>query len=156
MALKIKNNKKNNDIKVTHDQIRSAGERLHLTFNFSFLTSNKEFNLENTEFDTAHRNQLLQRLIELSKEDLIFVKAGKKFNYLECLKKEKLSKCRLKKMSIHPTFENGSRIKIAGDNFWVFRLYCNNMPLPSRVIGKMIDHTFYVMFIDLKHALYKG
>lgn len=44
----------------------------------------------------------------------------------------------------------------AGDKYAVFRIYPNNNPIPSIVIGKIIHEIFYIMYIDLNHDMYDG
>ena len=39
--------------------------------------------------------------------------------------------------------------------FHIMRLYPNNNPFPSRVIGKIVHNVFYIFYIDIKGKLYE-
>lgn len=111
----------------------------HIKFNFSFITYCKDFEKE-------HKIQFVNRLFDLSKESYLVVSSWSKEIGFENvplnIKKE-----------IHQNFSNQYR-KFDG-KYTVIRLYTNNNPLPSRIIGKMINKIFYVFFIDIKGDLYE-
>lgn len=113
-------------------------EPTHIKFNFSFITYSKDF-------DGEHKIQFVNRLLDLSKESYLVVSGWPKEIGFENvplnIKKE-----------IHPNFTNQYR-KFDG-KYTVIRLYTNNNPMPSRIIGKMINKIFYVFFIDIKGDLY--
>lgn len=44
---------------------------------------------------------------------------------------------------------------MVGKKFHIMRLYPNNNPTPSRIIGKIVHNVFYIFFIDIKGNLYK-
>lgn len=113
-------------------------ELTHIKFNFSFITYCDNF-------DNEHKIQFVNRLFDLSKESYLVVSNWPKEIGFETvplnIKKE-----------IHPSFINENR-KFDG-KYTVIRLYTNNNPLPSRIIGKMINKIFYIFFIDIKGELY--
>lgn len=113
-------------------------ELTHIKFNFSFITYCDNF-------DNEHKIQFVNRLFDLSKESYLVVSNWPKEIGFETvplnIKKE-----------IHPSFTNENR-KFDG-KYTVIRLYTNNNPLPSRIIGKMINKIFYIFFIDIKGELY--
>lgn len=111
----------------------------HIKFNFSFMSYDDGFSDE-------HKIQFVKRLFDLSKEPYLVVSSwGKEIGFENIplnIKKE-----------IMPAFFNGNR-QFDG-KYTVIRLYPNNNPLPSRIIGKMINKIFYVFFIDIYGNLYK-
>ena len=109
----------------------------YLKFNFSFITFN-EANKEDTE-------QLLKRLMEISKEPYLVVANWDKSIGFENVKVD-ISK------EISPNFEDGNR-RFDG-KYTIMRLYTNNNPTPGRIIGKLINHIFYIFYIDPKGKLY--
>jgi len=50
-----------------------------------------------------------------------------------------------------PTEFGALRDRLAGDKYCIIRFGSS-----SRMIGKMIDQTFYPFWIHLKHSLYQG
>ena len=113
-------------------------ELTHIKFNFSFITYCEDF-------DNEHKAQLVNRLFDLSKESYLVVSNWPKEIGFETIP------LNIKK-EIHPGFTKGNR-KFDG-KYTVIRLYTNNNPLPSRIIGAMKDKIFYVFFIDIKGELY--
>lgn len=144
------------ETKVTNLALRKAKEKVFITFNFSFMTNNNKFNFHNEEFKEEHKHILFHRLHELSKKDIVSLTAKTNKNYgLEKIDKKNLSsKDKLKNMQIDTVFSTSKRDDLSGDGYWIFRLCPNNNPFESRIVGKMIDDTFYVMFIDINHDLY--
>ena len=114
-------------------------EATHIKFNFSFINYDKDFNDE-------HKIQFVKRLFDLSKESYLVVASWGKEIGFENIKLD------IKK-EIMPSFFNGNR-QFDG-KYTVIRLYPNNNPFPSRIIGKMINKIFYVFFIDICGNLYK-
>lgn len=130
----------------------SNSKPTHIKFNFSFITSNNNYCFENDEFDDNHKLTLISRMISLSKENLTTIYA-----YPKNIGIEMLPKSRLREVSFNPRFNDAEyRKKEADGKFAVFRLYSNNNPLPSRIIGKLINNVFYILYIDLKHQMYDG
>ncbi|MBO0423872.1 hypothetical protein [Enterococcus plantarum] len=142
--------------KVTNIVLRKAEEPIFITFNFSFLTDNSSYNLHCDSCTHDHRHHLIERLLNLSNKDLVSLTAKTNKNWgLEKLKKDDFGRNdKIKNLKISSKFESSKRSDLAGDGYWIFRLCPNNNPFESRIIGKMIDDIFYVMFIDYNHELY--
>lgn len=114
--------------------------RTRISFNFSFLVSDKKYNHEQMEYK-VHK-KFLERICALSTEDFVVIKSWKREEGFESLKIDNLKP---------PTaFINSGRDKKAGEEFWVFRL--NKL---GRVICKRIETTFYIIAIDTCFDLYK-
>lgn len=113
----------------------------YVQFNFSFITKHEKYNLENN--DSIH-TLLLEKIYYLSSMDWVQVLALRKEQGIETL-----SSHALKKFTIPPEFKD-RRDDYCTDKFFVFRL--RNQ---GRVIGKMIDKTFYILAIDTTFDLYK-
>lgn len=124
----------------------------HMKFNFSFLTTNNTFSFENSDFSSQHQAQLLQRIFELSKEEYIVVQGWNKKIGVEFVDNSSLKR----PVAYGNKFDESEFRRKASDKFAVFRLYKNNNPIPARIIGKMVNKIFYVMYIDLNHELYDG
>jgi hypothetical protein len=140
--------------KITNLALRNAKQSVYLTFNFSFLSTNSNYNHSCIDFTPEHHTLLIQRLHELSQMDIVSLTAStSKHRGLEKINKFN-SRDRISSIKLHPKFCSSKRTDLAGDCFWVFRLCPNNNPYPTRIIGKMIDDIFYVMFIDCDHELY--
>lgn len=109
----------------------------YLKFNFSFITFD-----ESNKDDKA---QLIKRIMEISREPYIVVASwGKEIGFENV--KVNISK------QINPNFEDGNR-RFDG-KYTIMRLYTNNNPTPGRIIGKLINHIFYIFYIDPKGELY--
>ena len=109
----------------------------YLKFNFSFITFD-----ESNKDDKA---QLIKRIMEISKEPYIVVASwGKEIGFENV--KVNISK------QINPNFEDRNR-RFDG-KYTIMRLYTNNNPTPGRIIGKLINHIFYIFYIDPKGELY--
>lgn len=150
----IKLKEKSSQGKITTTSLNVSSEPLYITFNFSFLTKNDKYNLSSKKLSHNHKHYLLERIAEMSKKDMIELTANtnKKLGLEKIAhfsKKDKLS-C----LNIDPIFTNSFRDGLAGGGFWIFRLCPNNNPYETRIIGKLIKNTFYVMFIDCNHDLY--
>lgn len=113
----------------------------YLKFNFSFITYEKDF-AEN------HKLQFLKRIRELSKVPYLELASWNKNIGFEI---EQIDI----KLNIHPAFfdENTHR-NFDDKKFAIFRLYTNNNPILARVIGKIINKVFYILFIDIGGNLY--
>lgn len=149
--IKIKNDVQRS---VSRKGLNNAKEHSYITFNFSFLSSNSDYNLSSRNLTDNHKHLFLKRLMELSQKDMIELTA----NTDKKLGLEKITKFngrdKINSLSIHSEFTNSSRLDSAGSGYWIFRLCPNNNPYPSRVIGKLIKDVFYVMYIDCNHDLY--
>lgn len=126
-------------------------KKKRLAFNFSFLTDDSYYNFENSYFDEFVSKVFFVRLHDLS----VVIKSKTflmdKYHGLE--KYLPTKKDILYNKPDHKDFGNERR-RLSGDNYFIFRLFPNNNPIPCRVIGRIIDETFYVMFIDYEHELY--
>ena len=140
--------------KITNLALRNARQPVYPTFNFRFLTTNSAYNHCCEKFNEEQHSLLIKRLYELSQMDIVSLTAKtSKHHGLE--KISKFSKRdKLSSMQLHPKFLQSKRINLAGNSFWIFRLCPNNNPYPTRIIGKMVDDIFYIMFIDCNHELY--
>lgn len=112
-----------------------------LTFNFSFITPDKKYNLKNQEKKT--KLKLIQILESLSQEDKVALLARGKNNGLE-----KIPENEIRSLRLHPEFKN-ERIADCEDDFWIFRLSKG-----GRVIGKINRNVFYILAVDTKFKLY--
>lgn len=126
--------------------------KLRVSFNFSFLTNNNDYNITCSLFTGPVAKKLFDRISFLSKYDVMSATALGKEHGLELIKKFG-RKDKISSLNIHEQFGQ-ERLGLCNDGYWIFRLCPNNNPYESRVLGKIIDHTFYVMFIDCEHELY--
>ena len=122
------------DKKCTH-----CYEPTHIKFNFSFISYMDDF----TDF---HKAKLVDRLIEISKEPYLVVAKWRKNIGFENIKVH-ISK------EIDSRFYDGNNRDFDG-KYTIIRLYPNDNPCNSRIIGKMIHNVFYIFFIDIKGNLY--
>lgn len=149
--LKIKKTEDENE-KINKDEIKKNSPT-HIKFNYSFITNNSRYHYENGSFTDKFKLEFLQRTFALSQKELVHILAYRKNIGIEFLEKEQI----IKDVKYNPRFDEVEyRKKESGGKFAVFRIHTNNNPLPSRVIGKLINNVFYIMFIDLEHELYKG
>ena len=108
---------------------------------FHLLLNMRNINLEN---NNSIHTLLLEKIYYLSSMDWVQVLALRKEQGIETL-----SSHALKRFTIPPEFKD-RRDDYCTDKFFVFRL--KNQ---GRVIGKMIDKTFYILAIDTTFDLYK-
>lgn len=106
----------------------------HFKFNFSFMRYDKYFTNE-------HKAALIDRIEEISKEPFEVVSNWDKKRGFETIN------INLRKQ-ISPNFLESNRKY--DDKFTIIRLYPNNKPYPSRIIGKLINKIFYILLIDIK------
>ena len=154
--VKLKEKNKNNEPKITNIALRNAEQPVYITFNFSFLTTNSSYNMTNKDLTNEHQQHFINRIIELSNKEIVSLTArtDKKWGLEKISKTSFGRQDKIKNMSIHDKFDSSVRKELSGDNFWIFRLCPNNNPYETRIIGKMIDDIFYVMFFDINHDLY--
>lgn len=112
-----------------------------MTFNFSFITPNKKYNLKSQE--KKIKLKLIQILESLSQEDKVALLARGKNNGLE-----KIPENEIRSLRLHPEFKT-ERIADYEDDFWIFRLSKD-----GRVIGKINRNVFYILAVDTKFKLY--
>ncbi|MBU7455663.1 hypothetical protein [Leuconostoc fallax] len=148
-------NQKKQDEKSTKDyfisQIREKEKRLYLSFNLGF-TEPSFCDILDSNDGNNHHKQLHNRMIEMSSIDMVELLMRRKTSGLEKIDSEKAVKT-LKVKSIKGFGAEETRGKLAGKDWWFMRLYTNNNPLPARVVGKLINQTFYPIFIRLDHSL---
>ena len=107
-----------------------------LAFNFSFLTPVSKYNLDKNSktVNNKVKLKLLDKIRELSQEDIVAVLGYNKYQGLERIPEEKV------RLRIHPEFKRSKRYDECDDDYWVFRL-----GKLGRVIGKRnmsIDASF--------------
>lgn len=114
-------------------------------FNLSFLTRDSKYNLDSrgNTIDNRVRLKLLERIYQLSQEDIVRILGLNKKQGLEKIPEEKV------RLRIHSDFKSSNRYKECEDDYWVFRL--GNL---GRVIGKKNSNIFYVMSIDASFDQY--
>lgn len=112
-----------------------------LTFNFSFLTEDKNYNL--CQCNKQVRSKLVEKIESLSQEDTVAILGRKKETGLEKIPNDEITKLR-----VHNVFKD-TRENECNKDFWVFRL-----SKLGRVIGKMNKNIFYILAIDTKFKLY--
>lgn len=144
--------KKSKDREKISSQDIASFKPTHMKFNFSFMTTNNDFSFDNPEFTPEHQAQLLKRIRELSKEDYVIVANRKKNIGIEFIEKASFRK----NVDYGKKFDESQFRKNSNDKYAIFRLYTNNNPLPARIIGKIVNNIFYLMYIDLKHGMYDG
>lgn len=128
--------KKSNRCKLKH--CTECFKPTHLKFNFSFMKYEDDFTNE-------HKSALIDRIEKLSAQNYQIVAGWNKSIGFETIDIS-INK------QIHPEFAQSDR---KYDNkYTIFRLYPNNNPLPSRIIGKLINKVFYILFIDIKGKYY--
>ncbi|WP_056995600.1 hypothetical protein [Limosilactobacillus equigenerosi] len=125
--------------------ILTKHNRTRLTFNFSFLTEEKGFNLnKNNGVSREARLKLLEKIQFLSVQDKADIMMLPKETGLERLHESYVD------LRVHGDFINSGRNELCGDKYWIFRL--NKL---GRVIGKIDNEVFYILAIDTKFKLYK-
>lgn len=115
-----------------------------LVFNLSFLTPDKKYSPLENQIPKNIKLKLLEKIIHLSTDDCVSVLGWDKEKGLEKIPEAQVS------LRQHSDFKKGDRSKFCDEYYWVFRL--SNK---ARVIGKMINTTFYIMSVDTKFDQYK-
>lgn len=115
-----------------------------LMFNFSFITSQRKYNLDSKGITSKVKAKLVERLFFLSTEDFDALLGFSKEKGLECLDDN------IVHYRINQDFIKTGRINYCLDGTWVFRL--SNM---GRVLGKISNKVFYVLCIDTSFDAYK-
>ena len=144
---KIKKKKQNK--KKTIEDIKGSYEFKYLKFNFSFLSTNNKYNFKKME--NQMKIDLLDRIEELS---------SMTYMQLSSLPKEKgFEEIKEKSFSINAKYKedefNDGNFRNKSDKFKVIRLYPNNNPYPTRLIGKETNNIFYLLYVDKEHKCYK-
>ncbi|PEL08195.1 hypothetical protein [Bacillus sp. AFS017336] len=144
-GLNFKKQKENGTLKEELEKFKPT----HLKFNFSFITSNNNYSFKNQKFTLVHKAQLMDRIYALSDEEYTIIANRPKSIGFEFIPIKTTVK-------YNEAFDQSGFRKRASHKYMVIRLYPNCNPLPSRIIGKMVDKIFYVLYIDMNHSLYKG
>ena len=149
MVIKSKGKK---SVKHKIEEIKGSYKFTYIKFNFSFLTSNNSFNINNSKINSETKADLIDRIIELSNDTIISLGIlGKERGY-ETIDDSMIAikaKCSTK------FDDNRERVQACSDKYHVFRLYPNNNPRAVRIIGKFAKGVFYVFFIDMEHKYIK-
>ncbi|QHJ76639.1 MAG: hypothetical protein [Bacteriophage sp.] len=111
-----------------------------MSFNFSFLTNDRQFNLDTLQ--PVNHKKLLNKLKLLSAHNVTKVKLLPKEQGIEFIES-------LKKSITITEFKSSGRFDECDNNYCVFRI--SNV---GRVIGKINNNLFYVLAIDTKFSLY--
>ena len=147
MSINFKEKNKNKDAKNSNiswlDKLRQSSD-LRVVWNLSFITQNKKYNLNNPN---VNHKKMITKLEEISKLSLVAFANLPRSSGVEFLDPNKVQG-KLAKMSCPPSF--GKLRETAAVNKW-FSIRFSDC---SRIIGKCIDNTFYVFWIDPNHDLY--
>lgn len=115
-----------------------------LAFNFSFLTPDRNYNLQGKQIEKNIKAKLLDKIYYLSQKDIVdLFSHDDKYNGLEKLPESEVS------LRFHPLFKK-TRYDDCETGFWVFQLNKK-----GRVIGKKNRNLFYIMSIDTKFKQYQ-
>ncbi len=137
-------NTKNNKNYLT-DRLREKND-LRVVWNLSFISQNKKYNLNNPN---VNHKKMITKLEEISKYNLVAFANLPRSSGVEFLDPNKVQG-KLANMNCPPSF--GKLREAAALNKW-FSIRFSDC---SRIIGKRIDNTFYVFWIDPSHELYSG
>lgn len=147
----LKNKRKKKTVSKVEIQVYKP---THIKFNLSFITDNNEHTIYCKDMNDQHLAELFKRMIVISKTSMVELLAQPKNNGLESIEGEKFKGN--KKDIFIKKFKEANKVEFSKGKFFIFRLYPNNNPIPARVIGKMINTTFYVLAVSLDHKLYKS
>ncbi|WEE36900.1 hypothetical protein [Lactiplantibacillus paraplantarum] len=144
MSLKKKNSSANSDIHWLRKIEQTSDKRM--AWNFSFLSNEDNFNFSN---ETLNTDLMLKRIAEINERTFTAFLNLPRTTGLEKIDPNKIQGKLKHKPS--PSEFGETREKLSGKKFCVVRLSKS-----GRIIGKMIDQTFYPFWIDLNHSLYEG
>lgn len=122
----------------------------HMQFNFSFITSSNGRNIES--LTKVEKALLSERLYDMSNEPFEQIMLRGKERGFETIDKKDL------KLNCHCAQEfylDDYRSRNCPDKYWIFRLHPNNQGSDCRILGKIIDKVFYIMFFYVGHECYK-
>lgn len=158
--VRLRKTKKQNEIEDSEKKKLKIGEidfnDKRLSFNFSFLTKTKKYNFESGNCKDDMFILLLNRIQELSESTFNYVMALDRAHGIEGIALDSISsKEKIRSLDIREEFKTSKRYRLSGKKIWIMRLCPNNNPYETRLIGRLIDQTFYLMFLDYKHDLYK-
>lgn len=130
------------------EEIKGSYNFLYLKFNFSFLSTNKQYNLQNAKITPNMKVDILDRIIELSSDTIMALRTlGKERGY-ETINDSSIKITAKCNSNFH---SNEERVQACGGKHYIFRLYPNNNPLPARIIGRLAKGVFYIFYIELEH-----
>ncbi|MBP5808644.1 hypothetical protein [Lactiplantibacillus argentoratensis] len=144
MPLKKKNSSANPDLHWLRKIEQTSDKRM--AWNFSFLSNEDGFNFSNEDLNTDF---MLKRIAEINQRTFTAFLNLPRATGLEKIDPKKVHGKLKHKPS--PSEFGEMREKLAGPKYCVIRLSQS-----GRIIGKMIDQTFYPFWIDLNHNLYEG
>lgn len=126
-------------VKIKQSKKISSKEKFesYLKFNFTYISYEKDLNKEYLE-------QLYQRLKNLSVSSQIAV-----------MQREKKTGIEIESLSINKELPEELKNNRVSKKYAIFRLYPNNNPIVARIIGKLVDDVFYILYIDIGGKLYK-
>ncbi|NUG38701.1 hypothetical protein GYT97_02265 [Lactobacillus mellis] len=147
MSINFKEKNKNKDAKNSNiswlDKLRQSSD-LRVVWNLSFISQNKKYNLNNPN---VNHKKMITKLEEISKHSLVAFANLPRSSGVEFLDPNRVQG-KLANMNCPPSF--GKLREAAAVNKW-FSIRFSDC---SRIIGKRIDNTFYVFWIDPNHDLY--
>ncbi|WP_297429950.1 hypothetical protein [Clostridium sp.] len=130
------------------EEIKGSYKFTYIKFNFSFLTTNKQYNFENPKMMNDIKIQIFDRILYWSSMTTTALGTlGKNLGY-ETIEESQI-KINAKCNSNFGSDEERGRA--CSDKYYVFRGYPNNNPYTVRLIGKWAKGIFYLFFIDLEH-----
>lgn len=124
---------------------------VYLKFNFSFITNSREYSFSG--MSQQESAQLLYRIHQLSSEryDHIIARWRKNIGI------ELIPQCQCRDIQYDQRFGEASYRKkeeTPDSKLAVFRLYTNDNPRLSRIIGRVINNVFYILYIDINGQIY--
>jgi len=122
--------------------VRSPDRRL--VFNFSFLTHDRKYGLESRQFSKDIKSTFLTNLSRLSQAPFEQILLLDKRHGLERLPQEQVN------FSMNQDFVKSGRFEACLTGLWIFRLNTK-----GRVIGMVLNETFYILAFDLSFSTYR-
>ncbi|MFC6180270.1 hypothetical protein [Lactiplantibacillus daowaiensis] len=117
-----------------------------VAWNFSFLSKEPQFNFLNQELVLATLLKKMQELNAVSVVAMLNLPKSAGIERIECRKVNGPLKRKMIPMEFGKL-----RQQLAGDKYCIIRFSRS-----GRIVGQMIDQTFYLFWIDTTHRLYNG
>lgn len=145
MKLKLKNKNQYEGYPLGGKHEIKRVHKEYLTFNFSFLTKDSDYNLDKSSktIDKRVRLKLLERITDLSSKDIVEVLNLRREEGFERIDEKQV------KISVNQAFIQSKRHLECDDGYWIFRL--NKL---GRVIGMKNGNIYYLLAIDTKFKMY--